>query len=279
MASYRSGATGEVVSLFGDSVFMETLALRGFDFRRSLGAHSYTSADLAAREVGGLYAKATTPEAADRLVAVLSRDMEAGTPGTLTSRGWSQRALVPAASVASRRGCEVHLDVTVALLDGWWCRPTLHRLSPATGGSQGTASVDLPLDLPFDLGGTTGASKVVTAGMPALLRLVFYGPCSSPYVVVSAPGFSNRYGVSASCGEGERIVIDPTRTAEVGESVYRVGSYGQRTNLFAQRMGEVRGSGTYPFERLRPGVYTVAWNGSTGVDVELVELSGGLPWS
>lgn len=144
---------------------------------------------------------------------------------------------------------------------------------PSYIGSQGTYEKQGG----FDYVGNARASLIdVETKAGALARITFFGPCASPYVVIAG----NVYGVSgASAAAGEMIVIDPLGQRVPSGSVYRVGKYGERTNLYHKRRRGVSGSGSYPFERIPHGASYVSWPQSIGVDVEVIEERGTPPWS
>ena len=90
---------------------------------------------------------------------------------------------------------------------------------------------------------------------------------------------SNRFGVNASAETGERIVIDPLGRHTVGSSVYKVGAFGERTNLFDSRVRGTEGSGSYVFATMPAGSLSVAWPQEFGVTLDTIEERGSLPWN
>lgn len=147
------------------------------------------------------------------------------------------------------------------------------------------SDADYPFDYGFDYAGTgMPAQAAATFEVPTAcaVRLTFFGPCVGPYASVTSDGpsgtMTNRYGVDSTAAEGERIVVDPLGVRTVGGSVYKVGTYGQRTNLFDKRVRGAEGSGTYAFQRLPAGTLSVTWPRTCALDVETIEERGSLPW-
>lgn len=207
--------------------------------------------------------------------------------GTLYVDGWGLSCKVGAGEVVAAHGGMLAVRLTFHAQDPTWRRSQTHHLVPAADdGAVTREGLDLPTDAPFDLAGTSVARAAATFPVtgPFAVRATFFGPCTDPYVQVTVArgdgtSVSNRYGVRGSCLADERIVIDPLGVRTVGGSVYRVGAYGGRTNLFGSRLSGTEGSGTYVFQRLGAGQATVTWPQGYAVDVETIEERGVLPWS
>ena len=205
--------------------------------------------------------------------------------GTLIVDGWSLNCIVKSGKGIKTQGGRVSLALSVIATDPTWRRITKHSLVAESGTDTSTTGLDYPTDYEFDYAGTSRGSSMqqFRADVPCSVRVTFFGPCQNPYVqVTSASGkttSSNYYGVDASADAGERIVIDPMGRRSVGSSVYKVGAYGERTNLFDSRRRGVEGSGSYVFATMPAGDLMVSWPQGYAVDVETIEERGSLPWS
>lgn len=213
-------------------------------------------------------------------------DAEASLEGTLTVDGWSLSCAVKGGDAKRLGAGLIETELTFHSASPMWRKITTHRLAAASGDATTTTGLDIPTDYPFDLAGTSVASGL--AGMmvdtPFLTRLTFFGVCQNPYATVTSRAAdgtsqSNRFGVSSSAGLGERIVIDPLGMRTVGASVYKVGAYGERSNLFDARTRGVEGSGSYVFQKLPPGYVSVSWPQSEAVTLDVIEERGSLPWT
>lgn len=215
-----------------------------------------------------------------------SRDAR-GDGGTLSADGWVRRCKARSCSYDRAPSGWAAVSMTMRSTDQLWRRTRSYDLMTGNVGSGTvTTGLDLPTDYPFDLAGTSTAMtfRDLEAGSSFLVRSTFFGPCVSPYVFVTSRGadgavVTNRYGVDASADVGERIVIDPLGTDRLGASVYKVGAYGERSNLFDRRLRGVDGSGTYVFQRMPVGSVSAAWPQSYGVTLDIIEERGSLPWS
>lgn len=205
--------------------------------------------------------------------------------GTLVVNGWSLRCVIKTGKGIRSSGGRVSMSLSIVATDPTWRRITKHSLVAESGTDTNTTGLDYPTDYEFDYAGTSRGSSMqqFRADVPCSVRVTFFGPCQNPYVqVTSASGkntSSNYYGVDASADAGERIVIDPMGRRSVGSSVYKVGAYGERTNLFDSRRRGVEGSGSYVFATMPAGDLMVSWPQGYAVDVETIEERGSLPWS
>lgn len=213
-------------------------------------------------------------------------DALAGKYGTLSVDGWQLSCNVKSGTPGQITDAGGALcKLTLFSIDPTWRRITRHTLVAESGTDTSTTGLDYPTDYQFDYAGTSRGSSMqqFRADVPCSVRVTFYGPCTNPYVQVTSTAgrstTSNYYGVDASADAGERIVIDPMGRRSVGSSVYKVGAYGERTNLFDSRRRGVEGSGSYIFATMPAGDLMVSWPQGYAVDVETIEERGSLPWS
>lgn len=134
--------------------------------------------------------------------------------------------------------------------------------------------LDLPYDLPYDLG-VPSTRRYVDVGEwgAAPLRFVVYGPCVNPAVRIDG----NWYRVDVTVPDGGYLVVDPLATPR---SVTLVAADGSTADAFAKaRRGNGLGSGEYVFQPASPGVHEVEWDRSFGFDLTWYEEEGEPPWS
>lgn len=279
MLSYLPGAGGAAIDL--NDPFSATvqagLTLRGFSWSYTLAGTSMTDSTRAAREVSvSCWLDAGGSEVAQRS---FDADVELGTPGTLVSGEWGQRAYVTKAELSGVNAdgsCDANL--TVVLLDGAWRRETTYQLLPDSGREMDNETLDYPHDYGHDYGtsSVSGVTIDVPGVTPCDLRLRVYGHAVSPYVRIG----NNTYQVNVAVPEGAILTVDTTRKGSMlGDSVTLRGRYGDVTDVFSKRTRGSVGSGSYIYELVPPGPQTVSWPQSFGVDVTLIERRGGLPWT
>ena len=220
-----------------------------------------------------------------RFSRAVEQDALNNVQGSMYVDGWALKCNVTVAEPSLDNGAVILVTLTLYATDPTWRRITKHPLVAESGTDTSTMGLDYPTDYEFDYSGTSRGSSMQSfhADVPCSVRVTFFGPCQNPYVQVTSTSekttTSNYYGVDASADAGERIVVDPMGRRSVGSSVYKVGAYGERTNLFDSRRRGVEGSGSYVFATMPAGDLMVSWPQGYAVDVETIEERGSLPWS
>lgn len=272
--SYISGTGAAEVCLDCRSALAGTAeGVRGREWGYSIGYRSIAAATRAARECS-MSVTFLDLSVADELRRLADRDVAMATPGTLAVDGWSQRAYITAAEPTSISRAHMAADLTVVLLDGVWRKGHTVAFEQLTATSGDGEFLDLPYDLPYDLG-VPSTRRYVDVGEwgAAPLRFVVYGPCVNPAVRIDG----NWYRVDVTVPDGGYLVVDPLATPR---SVTLVAADGSTTDVFAKaRRGNGLGSGEYVFQPASPGVHEVEWDRSFGFDITWYEEEGEPPWS
>lgn len=272
--SYISGTGAAEVCLDCRSALAGTAeGVRGREWGYSVGYRSIAAATRAARECT-LSVTFLDLAVADELRRLADRDVAMATPGTLAIDGWAQRACITAAEPSSISRAHMAAKLTVVLLDGVWRKGHTVAFEQLTATSGGGEFLDLPYDLPYDLG-VPSTRRYVDVGEwgAAPLRFVVYGPCVNPAVRIDG----NWYRVDITVPDGGYMVVDPLATPR---SVTLVAADGSTTDAFAKaRRGNGSGSGEYIFQPASPGVHEVEWDRSFGFDLTWYEEEGEPPWS
>lgn len=272
--SYISGTGAAEVCLDCRSALAGTAeGIRGREWGYSIGYRSIAAATRAARECS-MSVTFLDLSVADELRRLADRDVAMATPGTLAIDGWSQRAYITAADPSSISRAHMAAKLTVVLLDGVWRKGHTIAFEQLTATSGDGEFLDLPYDLPYDLG-VPSTRRYVDVGEwgAAPLRFVVYGPCVNPAVRIDG----NWYRVDVTVPDGGYLVVDPLATPR---SVTLVAADGSTTDAFAKaRRGNGSGSGEYIFQPASPGVHEVEWDRSFGFDLTWYEEEGEPPWS
>jgi len=221
--------------------------------------------------------------ALDAALAAAESDRDAGTPGLLSvlvpggQSPWRTRCTVSKGDPAWLAGAAAAWSATLHQETGDWTRETTTEFLPysATGSDHGGA--DLPTDLPLDLGASGSSSYLDVPGpLPCDLRITWYGRAANPSVWIGG----NLYRVGVTVPDGGLLTVDTTRRKSMaGDAVVLRDRYGVETDAYRYRERGSEGSGSYIFERLRPGRLSVSWPQSYGLDVTVIERMGRLPWS
>ena len=272
--SYISGTGAAEVCLDCRSALAGTAeGIRGREWEYSVGYRAIAAATRAARKCS-LSVTFLDLSVADELRRLADRDVAMATPGTLAVDGWSQRAYITAAKPSSISRAHMAADLTVVLLDGVWRKGHTVAFEQLTATSGDGEFLDLPYDLPYDLG-VPSTRRYVDVGEwgAAPLRFVVYGPCVNPAVRIDG----NWYRVDVTVPDGGYLVVDPLATPR---SVTLVAADGSTADAFAKaRRGNGLGSGEYVFQPASPGVHEVEWDRSFGFDLTWYEEEGEPPWS
>ena len=272
--SYISGTGAAEVCLDCRSALAGTAeGVRGREWGYSIGYRSIAAATRAARECS-MSVTFLDLSVADELRRLADRDVAMATPGTLAIDGWSQRAYITAADPSSISRAHMAAKLTVVLLAGVWRKGHTVAFEQLTATSGDGEFLDLPYDLPYDLG-VPSTRRYVDVGEwgAAPLRFVVYGPCVNPAVRIDG----NWYRVDVTVPDGGYLVVDPLATPR---SVTLVAADGSTTDAFAKaRRGNGSGSGEYIFQPASPGVHEVEWDRSFGFDLTWYEEEGEPPWS
>ena len=272
--SYISGTGAAEVCLDCRSALSGTAeGIRGREWGYSIGYRSITGATRAARECS-LAVTFLDLAVADELRRLADRDVAMATPGTLAVDGWAQRAYITAADPSSISRAHMAAKLTVVLLDGVWRKGHTVPFELLTATAGDGEFLDLPYDLPYDLGVPSTRRYVDIAGWGAApLRFTVYGPCVNPAIRIDG----NWYRVDATVPDGGYMVVDPLATPR---SVTVIGPDGSVTDAFAKaRRGNGLGGGEYIFQPASPGVHEVEWDRSFGFDLTWYEEEGEPPWS
>lgn len=272
--SYISGTGAAEVCLDCRSALAGTAeGVRGREWGYSIGYRSIAAAARAARECS-LSVTFLDLAVADELRRLADRDVSMATPGTLAVDGWSQRAYITAADPSSISRAHMAAKLTVVLLDGVWRKGHTVAFELLTAAAGDGEFLDLPYDLPHDLGVPSTRRYVDIAGWGAApLRFTVYGPCVNPAIRIDG----NWYRVDVTVPDGGYMVVDPLATPR---SVTVVGPDGSVTDAFAEaRRGNGLGGGEYIFQPASPGTHEVEWDRSFGFDLTWYEEEGEPPWS
>lgn len=271
--SYMCGVTGESIGFEGP-LYGETLTgLRSRIWDYSLAARGLTGITRKTRETTVAVKIHDSPDSLDLLRRLADADMAAGKPGMLIADGqWEAKAWITKSEPQSITPTMVETQLTIVLADGVWRRGTTEHHDPRADKAGG--DLDYPHDYPHDYAGMSILDTVTNAtGMPQPVKLTIFGPCVNPYIVIG----TNRYEVDATIPAGSRLEID---AASDSRTVTMISDTGLRTNLFGKAVrGAGRGSGTYIFEPLPPGMSTISWAGGFKFDLTAIEERSEPPWT
>lgn len=265
------GSGGERVEMDARPIVSNMfLPIRGRKWSYELSRRSIRQVFRDAREAT-LTVDYLTTGAADAARRVMDRDVALGTPGTLVSGEWSQRAYVVAQEPSDRYHGWVRADMTVLLLDGVWRRLVTTRYGKGDAGSDYGKAYTYGYE--YDYAPPSNA-RTLTVDAPAAcpIRLVIFGYASNPSITIG----DNTYSFDVEVPTGGYLLVD----SRPDPTVTLVDSAGRSTDAFASaHRGAGLGSGEYAFQPVEPGVTTVGWDNSFGFDLGVYLEEGEIPWT
>lgn len=265
------GSNGERVEMDARPIASNMfLPIRGRQWSYELSRRSIRQVSRDAREAT-LTVDYLTTDAADAARRVMDRDVALGTPGTLVSGEWSQRAYVVAQEPTDRYHGWVRADLTVLLLDGVWRRLVTTSYGKGEAGADHGKAYDY--GYAYDYAPPSNSRTVtVDAPAPCPIRLIVFGYARNPEMTIGG----NTYRFDVEVPSGGYLVVD-TRP---DPTVTLVDSAGRSTDAFASaHRGAGLGSGEYAFQPVAPGIQTVGWDDSFGFDLGVYLEEGEIPWT
>lgn len=162
----------------------------------------------------------------------------------------------------SRRIMEATLTLTTDY--PYWVKETKVAFSNMVVAAFGL-NLDFPHDYPFDFYSNLQNQLVNNTSFAASnFKLIIYGPCVNPTISIAG----HTYKVNCTVSGNEYLTIDSAT-----KKIFITGNTGSITNKFNSRNRE-----SYIFEKIPPGNHVVAWDGSFGFDVILLEERSEPKW-
>jgi phage-related protein len=158
----------------------------------------------------------------------------------------------------------MELTLTLTTDFPFWVKET--TTSFGVGGEATGIGFDLTHDFPYDFTSDVTVTEVNNPSfVPSNFRMVIYGACSKPSLMVGG----HTYQVGCNVPFGGYLTID-----SVAKKIYLTGTDGTQTNVFNQRNRD-----SYIFEKIQPGKSPVAWDGGFGFDIILLEERSEPKWT
>lgn len=121
-------------------------------------------------------------------------------------------------------------------------------------------------DFPFDLVGAYGRRTLKNESFAgANFVMTIYGFVDNPNIQIAG----HPYTVYTTVYEGERLIIN-----SAAGTVKKIGRLGEETNLYNARRKDYS-----VFQKIQPGIQTVSWPGTYGMDIVLFDERSEPKWS
>lgn len=203
----------------------------------------------------------------NELHAAFDEDIYNKTPGRIVHGDYYVQCYVIVSSTYAEDPYTSN-EVTAYCPYPFWVKDNTWSFAKQESTAAANQYLDFEYDFPYDYtSDQTGQGTVQNAGSgPANYKLIVYGGCSNPYIMVD----DRIIGVNTVLGDDEYMVIDSREN-----TVVRVTNSGSRINLYNNRIK----TGVSIFDQIDPGFHSVIWPGTFGFDLTIYEERSEPAWS
>lgn len=206
--------------------------------------------------------------AKNRLYEVMEKDTLAMKYGQIVLGGYYFRCFATRSQKKNYLLNKGMLEVTLTVSTDKpvWVKETTHTFLPPSAASSDTQGLGYPYGYPYDYVADINAQSCSNPSFSASnFKLVFFGACRDPAVTIGG----HTYSVECDIGHGEYLTIDST-----AKTIYLTQNDGTKVNYFRFRNKE-----QYVFEKIPSGTNSVAWDGTFGFDLILLEERSEPKWT
>ena len=203
----------------------------------------------------------------NRLHELAEADIVAKTPGKIFAGGYYTSGYITASVksnyLSRRKYCKIELTLTS--VDPAWYMERPNTFLPDTESGY-VGGFDYSFDYPYDYALSMNGRKIVCDSVGSSeFRLKIYGEATNPAVVVNG----HTYKINGTISKGESLLID-----SLTKTITLTTASGKKINWFDKRDRK-----EYIFEPLPSGQSTVAWDGTFGFDLTVVEKRSEPKWT
>ena len=262
----------EVFEFGKDGIFVDTNTLHDYEWTvtkknerisaltRKIAKRKLPVKIVCSSEAAGIAAR-------NKLFEVAEKDVLAMKHGQIIFGDYYFKCFVTASKKNSYQVSNRLMDVTLTVTTDhpYWVKESTVSYSN-TAATSTSGNLDHPYDYPFDFFCNMKNQQVTNTGFAASnFRLIIYGECSDPTITIAG----HTYKVNCTVNAGEYLTID-----SVTKKIFVTDSEGEITNHFKDRDRE-----SYIFEKIPTGAHSVAWDGTFGFDVILLEERSEPKWT
>ena len=201
----------------------------------------------------------------NKLLEVVEKDVLAMQHGKIIIGDYYFKCFVTKSQKKNYLTTKRWMEVTLTLTSDfpYWVKETTSVFGMSSGGTG--VGLDFNHDMPYDFASDVRSNQIVNTGfVPSNFRLIVYGACTNPVVVIN----DHIYQVNCEVASGEYLTIDSAT-----KKIYLTGNGGKTTNVFGLRERE-----SYIFEKIPSGKSVVSWSGEFGFDITLLEERSEPKW-
>lgn len=251
-------------------IYVDSSDLRNYDwtvvskndrisgFRRKITKRSLPVIILCETEELAIAAK-------NRLFEVVEKDILAKKHGKIIIGNYYYKCFVVGSKKTDYLRTKKLFRATLTLTTDYpyWVKESKKAFGAATQTKEG---LDYSFDYPFDYFASIASTEIGNSNFVASnFKMIIYGACSNPTVTIGG----HVYQVNCTVGENEYLTIDSTT-----KRIYVTANDGTEVNHFNDRNKD-----SYIFECIPSGTSAVAWNGTFGFDIILLEERSEPKWT
>ena len=205
----------------------------------------------------------------NRIHELAEADIQAKLPGKVYIGEYYTNGFITASTksdyLITKRLCKLNLNLTSN--NPAWYREQTHAFIPGEDGSLGYGEgTDYPYDYKYDYSLSLQGKRIMCDAVGnSAFKLLIYGEVTNPSVIIGG----HTYTVNGTVGKGETLLIDGLK-----KTITLTTATGNKVNWYAKRERK-----NYIFEPLKPGQNTVAWNGTFGFDLTVIEERSEPKWT
>lgn len=208
-------------------------------------------------------------EIKNQLHEMAEADIAAELPGKIYIGDYYTKGYITASEksdyLITKRLCQLTLTFTSD--DATWYREENHAFPANMKSEIGSESgFEYPYDYSYDYTLSTNGKKILCDSIKSNdFKLRVFGYVRNPTVTIAG----HNYIINGTIGLGESLLID-----SVNKTIVLTTATGAQINWF-----DKRNRASYIFEPIPAGQNTVAWNGSFGFDLTVIERRSEPKWT
>ena len=262
----------EVFDFGKDGIYLDGNDIRDFEWKVTTKNNRISAFDYAVRkkklpviiicdsEESGTAAK-------NRLFEIAEKDVLAMKHGQIIVGDYYMKGFITKSAKKDYLISKRYMKLTLTLTTDfpYWVKESKTTYSTSKAKS-GSAFLDHPFDYPFEWYQRMQSQALINTGFVASnFRLIIYGACANPSISING----HEYQVECTVNSGEYLTIDSAT-----KKIFLTEMDGTVANKFNNRNRD-----SYIFEKIQPGSNVVAWDGTFGFDVILLEERSEPKWT
>lgn len=261
---------GEVIDFGLEGVYVNASDLHNYEWKATTRGKKISafSRNVQTRTLPIVIVCDTEEEGIDKrnkLFETFEKDILAVQHGKIIIGGYYFRCYVTKSTKSDYQKSKQYMSLKLTLSTDfpYWVKESKESYDVVTEIQDG---LDYPFDYPFDFLSDVALTSLTNPNFDASnFKIVIYGACNAPSINIGG----HTYKVNCSVGANEYLTIDSTT-----KQIYTTKEDGTIINNFNNR-----GRASYIFEKIPPGIITIAWSGDFAFDIVLLDERSEPTWT